>query len=152
MSVMLLVMNDTRVPASAFVQTLPQGTSLEHTYYPPNIPGNHFEREHNYPIYFVKTGEPVPTSKQFVYNAGEAGLNDRQTTYLVTDSFTYDRFSDPYICARVQVECDFFKQLETGQSDHYRLIAEFSYSLPPYLPQIDITFINPTIRIYERTP
>ena len=49
-------------------------------------------------------------------------------------------------------ECDFFKQLDTGQSAHYKLIAEFSYSLPPYLPQMSIDFVNPSIRIYERIP
>lgn len=151
-SVMLLVINDARIPASEFLNTLPEGTSLEHTYYPPSIPGDYFEREHNYPIYFVKEGEPVPTNKQYEYNAGESGLDDRQTEYLVTDSFTYDRFSDPYICASVQVECDFFQQLATGQSDHYQLIAEFSYTLPAYLPHLNVNYINPVIRIYERIP
>ena len=151
-SVMLLVMNDARIPASEFLKTLPEGTSLEHTYYPPSFPGDRFEREHNYPIYFVKEGEPLPTSKQYKYNDGEAGLDDRQTDYLVTDSFTYQRFSDPYICANMQTECDFFKQLETGQSNHYKLIAEFSYTLPAYLPDITANYINPVIRVYERIP
>jgi hypothetical protein len=49
------------------------------------------------------------------------------------------------------MECDFFKQLATGQSDHYMLIAEFSYALPRYLPQLEIASVNPEIRIYERT-
>ena len=151
-SLMLLVVNDARIPASAFMPTLPKGTSLEHTNYPPVIPGNHFEREHNYPMHFVRGNEPLPTSKRFEFNVGEVGLDDRQTDYLVTDSFTYERFSDSYICASMPAECDFFKQLDTGQSNHYRLIAEFSYSLPPYLPQIQVAFVNPTIRIYERIP
>ena len=152
-SVMLLFLNDPRIPASAYIKTLPPGTSLEHTFYPPSLPSNHFEREHNYPIYFVKTqGETVPTSKQYEFNVGEIGLDERQTAYLVTDSFTYERFSDPYICANVQVECDFFKQLDTGRSSHYKLVSEFSYSLPPWLPQMRITFVNPVIRIYERIP
>jgi len=151
-SLMLLVINDARIPASAFVETLPKGTSLEHTNYPPVIPGNHFAREHNYPMHFVRGGEPLPTSKKFVYNVGEIGLDERETDYLITDSFTYERFSDPYICASMQAECDFFKQLDTGQSNHYKLIAEFSYSLPAYLPQIQVLFVNPTIRIYERVP
>ena len=152
LSLMLLVVNDARIPASAFMQTLRPGTSLEHTYYPPVIPGNLFVREHNYPIHFVKGGEPLPTSKKYVFNAGEIGLDERGTDYLITDSFTYERFGDPYICASMQVECDFFRQLDTGQSNHYRLIAEFSYSLPPYLPQLQVLFINPVIRVYERIP
>lgn len=151
-SLMLLVVHDARIPASAFVETLPKGTSLEHTNYPPVIPGNYFAREHNYPMYFVRGGEPLPTSKKFDYNVGEIGLDQRGTDYLITDSFTYERFSDPYICASMQAECDFFKQLDTGQSNHYKLIEEFSYSLPVYLPQIQILFVNPTIRVYERIP
>jgi len=151
-SLMLLVVHDARIPASAFMQTLPKGTSLEHTNYPPVIPGNHFEREHNYPIYIVKGNEPLPTNKRYEFNAGEIGLDDRGTDYLITDSFTYERFSDPYICASMQAECEFFKQLDTGQSNHYKLIAEFSYSLPPYFPQIQVLFVNPTIRVYERIP
>lgn len=151
-SLMLLVVNDARIPASAFIQTLPKGTTLEHTNYPPTLPGNHFEREHNYPMHFVRGGEPLPTSKKFEFNVGEIGLDERETDYLVTDSFTYERFSDPYLCSSMQAECDFFKQLDTGQSAHYRRIAEFSYSLPPYLPQIQILFVNPVIRVYERIP
>ncbi len=149
-SLMLLVMNDARIPASAFMQTLPTGTSLEHTYYPPTIPGEHFASEFNYPIYFVKGNEPLPVSKQYKINDGEAGLDDRLTDYLVVDSFTADKFNDPYACARMPVECDFFKQLATGRSNHYQLLKEFTYTLPPYLPQINFLFTNPTIRIYER--
>jgi len=150
-SLMLVTMNDARIPASEFMQTLPAGTSLEHTYYPPTLPEGRFDSEFNYPIYFVKGNEPLPTSKQFVYNDGERGLDDRLTDYLVVDSFTSDKFNDPYTCANMQVECDFFKQLATGQSNHYRLLVEYKYTLPPYLPQINYLFVNPTIRIYERT-
>jgi 4-amino-4-deoxy-L-arabinose transferase-like glycosyltransferase len=151
LSVMLLFFNDARIPASAYIRSLPIGTSLEHTYYPPSLPVGHFEREHNYPVYFIKVeGDPFPTSKKYVFNAGEIGLNERKTDYLVTDSFTYERFNDPYICATMQTECEFFNQLETGRSNHYQLIAEFSYTLPPYLPKINVLFANPTIRIYER--
>jgi len=150
-SVMLLFLNDARIPASEFINALPVETSLEHTFYPPAIPREHFEREHNYPIFFSKTpGETAPTNKNYVYNAGEAGLDDRLTDYLVVDNFTIDRLSDPYICQSMQAECDFFKQLASGQSDHYKLIGEFSYSLPPYLPPLKISFVNPKIRIYER--
>jgi 4-amino-4-deoxy-L-arabinose transferase-like glycosyltransferase len=150
-SVMLLFLNDARIPASEFINSLPVETSLEHTFYPPAIPLEHFEREHNYPIFFSKTpGEQAPTHKSYKYNAGEAGLDDRLTDYLVVDNFTIDRLSDPYICQSMQVECDFFKQLATGQSDHYKLIREFSYSLPRYLPPLKISFVNPEIRIYER--
>ena len=152
-SVMLLFLNDARIPASEFIDRLPLETSLEHTFYPPAIPLDHFEREHNYPIFFTKTpGEKAPTNKNYVYNVGEAGLDDRLTDYLVVDNFTVDRLSDPYICKSMQVECDFFKQLSRGRSEHYELIREFSYSLPPYLPHLRISFVNPIIRIYQRIP
>jgi hypothetical protein len=150
-SVMLLFLHDARIPASEFISALPPETSLEHTFYPPAIPLEHFEREHNYPIFFSKTpGETAPTNKNYKYNVGEAGLDDRLTDYLVVDNFTIDRLSDPYICQGMQVECDFFKQLASGQSDHYKLLREFSYALPPYLPPLKISFVNPEIRIYER--
>jgi 4-amino-4-deoxy-L-arabinose transferase-like glycosyltransferase len=150
-SVMLLFLHDARLPASEFINHLPRGTSLEHTFYPPAIPPGHFEREHNYPIFFRKTpGETAPTNKNYVYNAGEAGLDDRLTDYLVVDNFTIDRLSDPYICQSMPVECEFFKQLAAGRSDHYKLLTEFSYSLPPYLPPLEISFVNPKISVYER--
>jgi hypothetical protein len=151
-SVLLLFSNDARIAASGFLKTLPVGTSLEHTYYPPTLPTERFTREHNYPIYFRKAqNEPLPTSKRYEFNAGEAGLDDRLTDYLVIDSFTSEKFENPYVCADMQVECDFLKQLETGKSDHYTLLAEFKYELPAWLPQINVDFVNPTIRIYERT-
>ncbi|HET9908043.1 MAG TPA: phospholipid carrier-dependent glycosyltransferase [Anaerolineales bacterium] len=152
-SVMLLFLNDARIPATSYLNTLTPGTSLEHTEYPPSIPGSFFEREHNYPIHFRNTpDEPLLTHKNYVYNIGEEGLNERQTTYLVIDSFTSDKFDSPYTCELMQVECDFFKQLDAGESAHYKLIADFSYQLPPFLPQLDVSFVNPEIRIYERVP
>ena len=152
-SVMLLFLNDSRIPATQFVASLPSSASLEHTEYPPTIPENHFEREHNYPIHFRNTpDEPLLTSKNYMYNIGEEGLDDRQTTYLVIDSFTSDKFDSSYTCELMQVECDFFNQLATGESAHYKLIADFSYHLPPFLPQLEISFVNPQIRIYERIP
>jgi 4-amino-4-deoxy-L-arabinose transferase-like glycosyltransferase len=150
-SVILLFLHDARIPASEFISRLPAGTSLEHTFYPPSIPLEHFEREHNYPIFFSKNpGETTPINKNYVYNAGEAGLDDRLTDYLVVDNFTIDRLSDPYICQSMPAECDFFKQLAAGRSNHYKRMAEFSYSLPPYLPQLEISFVNPKISVYER--
>jgi len=152
-SVMLLFVNDARIPASEYVKTLPAGTSLEDTYYPPSLPENYFEREHNYPLFFKKSpNDTMPTNKNYKFNEAEKGLDDRQTDYLVVDSFTSDKFKDPRTCEAIPNECDFFKQLETGRSNHYQLIAEFSYTLPPYLPQINVAYANPTIRIYERIP
>jgi hypothetical protein len=150
-SVMLLFIHDARIPASEYILSLPRKATLEYTLYPPKIPGKYFRREFSYPIYFVKVpGDPIPTSDRYLFNIGEAGLDERKTTYLVVDSFTSDKFKDPYTCKNMQVECNFFRQLETGQSDHYRLIAQFTYSIPSYLPQIEIAFVNPEIRIYER--
>jgi hypothetical protein len=144
LGVMLLFAHDSRIPATAYVASLPSDTSLEATFYSPGIPLDYFEREHNYPLFIPKSaGQTAPTHKSYEFNMAEAGLLERDTDYLVVD---------PYKCALVQNECDFFKQLETGQSEHYQLIAEFSYALPPYLPQVHISFVNPSIRIYNRIP
>jgi 4-amino-4-deoxy-L-arabinose transferase-like glycosyltransferase len=151
-SVALLFINDARKPAGEFLKTLPAGTSLEDTFYTPNIPHDHFDREHNYPLYFVRSvNDQVPVDKKYKFNIGEAGLDDRKTDYFLVDSFTADKFNDPYTCSIMPVECNFFKQLATGRSDHYKLIAEFSYHLPRLLPKINLEYVNPTIRIYERT-
>jgi len=150
-SVMLLFMNDARIPAGKFIASLPTGTSLEHTEYPPTIPAEHFDREHNYPIYFQNTpSEPIPTNKNYLYNVGVVGLDERQTKYLVVDSFTADKFDSPYTCELMQVECDFFKQLAAGRSEHYKLVVDFLYKLPRFLPQLEVSFVNPEIRVYER--
>ena len=150
-SVMLLFINDARIPATQFMLTLPAGASLEHTNYPPSYPDGYFSREHNYPLYIIKGAtDVVPTNKPYEFNKAEQGLLDRGTDYLIVDSFTASRFDDPYICGQLPNECEFFKQLATGKTEHYQLIAEFKYTLPPYLPQIQILFANPAIRIYER--
>jgi 4-amino-4-deoxy-L-arabinose transferase-like glycosyltransferase len=150
-SISLLFINDARIPASEFMQTLPAGSSLEHTNYPPSYPEGYFGREHNYPLYITKgSTDVVPTDKPYEFNLGEAGLLDRGTDYLIVDSFTAGGMNDPYTCEQVPVECEFFAQLEAGQSEHYRLLAEFEYTLPSYLPQVQVLFVNPAIRIYER--
>jgi hypothetical protein len=152
-SVMLLFLNDARLPASAYIASLPAGGSLEHTEYPPSIPAGRFEREHNYPLFFRKApDQELPVSKKYEFNAGEAGLDERLTDYLVIDGFTAQKFDDPYVCQAMQVECDFFAQLESGQSAHYRLLKTFRYVLPPFLPHLQIAFVNPEIRVYERIP
>ena len=63
-SVMLLFFHDARIPASEFLNRLPAGTSLEHTFYPPTIPREHFEREHNYPIFFQQDTRRDGSDKQ----------------------------------------------------------------------------------------
>ena len=152
-SVGLLFMHDARTPGGAFIKTLPMGTSLEATFYTPDIPENHFVREHNYPIYFIRSIlDEVPKDKKYEFNAGEAGLDERQTTYLVIDSFIASRFDNPDTCSLMPLECEFFQQLAKGRSNHYRLIAEFSYQLPAFLPQIQLEYVNPTIRVFERIP
>jgi hypothetical protein len=150
-SVMLLFLNDSRIPAMAFIVSLPAGTSLEHTQYTPGIPAHHFEREHNYPVFFIKApDQEVPLHRSYTFNEGESGLVFRQTDYLIIDSFTAAKFEDPYICEMIPAECIFFTQLNSGRTDHYQLMKEFTYRLPPFLPQIKIAFVNPEIRIYER--
>jgi 4-amino-4-deoxy-L-arabinose transferase-like glycosyltransferase len=148
----LLFINDSRIPATEFMQTLRPGTSLEHTNYPPTYADGFFEREHNYPLHIqMGTIDTVPTDKPYQFNKAEEGLLERGTDYLIVDSFTAGRFGDPYVCEQIPNECAFFKQLETGGTGHYQLIAEFSYSLPWYLPQVHVAIANPTIRIYERS-
>jgi len=150
-SITLLFLNDARIPASEFMKTLTPGASLEHTNYPPTYEGRDFMREHNYPLHIqMGTIDTVPTDKPYEFNTAEEGLLDRQTDYLIIDSFTASRFNDPHVCEQIPVECEFFKQLATGKTDHYQLIAEFEYSLPWYLPQVQVAIANPEIRIYER--
>lgn len=150
-SVMLLFLNDTRFQVSEYLRTLPFRSSLEYTYYPPTIPPKKFSIRRSYPIYFIKVaGDLMPANSEYEFNVGEVGLDQRLTDYFIVDSFTSSKFNNPYVCASMQVECDFFKQLASGRSNHYQLVADFSYSLPPYLPQIQIAFVNPEYRIYER--
>ena len=151
-SVALLFKNDARIAASRFVQSLPAGTSIEYTLYPPSLPEDHFKSTLLYPIFFKKYPEQVePTSRFYQYNTGQAGLDQRQTDYFVVDSFTYGRFEDPFICASNQVECDFFERLLAGETN-YKLMADFAYHLPWYLPQLKFAFLNPEIRVYARQP
>ncbi|HUG33561.1 MAG TPA: phospholipid carrier-dependent glycosyltransferase [Anaerolineales bacterium] len=150
-SIALLFINDSRIPATEYMKTLRPGTSLEHTNYPPTYAEGFFEREHNYPLHIqMGTIDTVPTDKPYEFNKAEEGLLERGTEYLIVDSFTANRFSDPHVCEQIPNECEFFKQLETGRTDHYLLIAEFNYSLPWYMPQVHIATANPYIRIYER--
>ncbi|MBI3151544.1 MAG: phospholipid carrier-dependent glycosyltransferase [Chloroflexi bacterium] len=151
-SIALLFMNDARIPAGEYIASL-RGfeKSLEYTLYPPMINKRQFERAHNYPIYFVKyAADVVPTGGRYEYNQGEQGLLARDTDYFVIDSYTYDRLYTNSVCETNPVECDFFKSLLAGEITSYRLIKEFAYSLPPYLPHVSISAVNPDVRIYER--
>ena len=149
-STALLFMNDARIPASDYLNTLRPRTVIEYTLYPPNFPEGHFEKVRNYPIYFLKyPGDTVPTDKPYEYNSGEAGLLEREVDYLVIDSLTYARLADDYLCRSIPVECDFFAQLQAGKTS-YRLLKSFEYSLPSYLPQISLSAVNPVIQVYER--
>ncbi|MBE0671363.1 MAG: phospholipid carrier-dependent glycosyltransferase [Anaerolineales bacterium] len=151
-SIALLFENDARIPASEYIATM-RGyqKSMEYTLYPPLINKRQFERAHNYPIYFVKyPTDVVPTGGRYEYNQGEQGLLERDTDYLVIDTLTYDRFYTESICDTNPVECNFFKKLLAGEISTFRLLKKFTYALPPYLPQVSISAVNPEIRIYER--
>lgn len=151
-SISLLFLNDSRIPASEYIASI-RGyqKSIEYTLYPPAIEKRRFERAHNYPIYFVEwADDTVPTGGRFEYNQGEQGLLDRDTDFFVVDSFTYDRFYTESICMTTPLECDFFKRLLQAEVKNFRLLKEFTYDLPPYLPQVSVTAVNPEIRIYER--
>jgi hypothetical protein len=70
---------------------------------------------------------------------------------LVVDTLTYARFSDPYICDTNPVECDFFAKLLAGETS-FKLVKDFKYSLPRWLPQVTVYAVNPEVRIYEYSP
>lgn len=151
-SISLLFLNDARIPATEYIASL-RGyqKSIEYTLYPPSINKKQFMRAHNYPIYFVEwEGDEVPIGGRIEYNKAEQGLLSRDTDYLVLDSFTYDRFYTPSICDTTPMECDFFLRLLDDDVENYRLLKEFSYELPPYLPKVSLTAVNPKIHIYER--
>jgi hypothetical protein len=153
-SVNLLLKNDPRLIASEFIATLPEGTKLEYTMYPPDIPSKHFRAEYSYPIFFIKfEGQEVPKvgkGKPYdQYNEGEEGLLGRETDYFVTDSFTYARCANENVYQTNPVECAFFENLFAGKTS-YEMIAEFTYSLPEFLPQISVDFVNPEIQIFQR--
>ncbi|MBP6813118.1 MAG: hypothetical protein KA138_16425, partial [Saprospiraceae bacterium] len=151
-SIALLFENDARIPAGEYIATI-RGyqKSLEYTLYPPIVNKKQFERAHNYPIYFVKyPTDVVPTGGRYEYNLGEQGLLERDTDYFVIDTLTYERLYTDSICETNPVECNFFKKLLAGEVTTYRLLEEFTYSLPPYLPQVALSAVNPEIRIYER--
>ncbi len=153
-STALLFMNDARMPAGEYIATIPgENKTIEYTLYPPIVNKAQFLKARNYPIFFVKyPGDIVPTGGRFEYNQGEFGLIDREVDYLVIDTFTYSRFYTDSICDTNPMECDFFKRLLAGQVTTFRLLGEFTYTLPPYLPKVSISAVNPEIRVYERVP
>ncbi len=151
-SIALLFLNDARIPATEYIADF-RGyqKSIEYTLYPPSVKKRQFMRAHNYPIYFVEwEGDEVPTGGRFEYNKGEQGLLDRDTDYFVLDSFTYDRFYTQSICDTTPVECDFFLRLVAGEVESFRLLKSFTYQLPPWLPRVSLTAVNPDILIFER--
>jgi len=151
-SVALLFMNDSRIPAGEYIAEI-RGyqKSIEYTLYPPNIEKKRFMRAHNYPIYFVKyPTDVVPTGGRYEYNLGEQGLLDRGIDYFVIDSYTYNRFYTESICETNSVECDFFKRLIAGEVESFRLVETFEYRLPPWLPNVFISAVNPDVLIFER--
>jgi hypothetical protein len=152
-STALLFMNDARIPAGEYISTF-RGykKTIEYTLYPPIVNKKQFYgAARNYPIYFVKyPDDVVPSGGRFEYNQGEQGLIDRNVDYFVIDSLTYSRFYIDSICNTNQVECDFFKKLLAGEITSFSLMQDFTYTLPPYLPQLTVTAVNPEVRIYER--
>lgn len=151
-STALLFTHDARMPAGDYIAALPSKDKvIEYTLYPPNVERKQFGKAYNYPIYFVKYAtDVVPSGGRYEYNLGEQGLLTRETDYLVIDSFTYSRFYTESVCKTNPIECDFFKKLLANEIPAFRLIKEFSYALPPYLPNITIAAVNPEIKIYER--
>lgn len=151
-SINLLFLNDARIPASEYIATIRgYGKGIEYTLYPPRIDKKRFTRAHNYPIYFVKyPDDVVPTGGRFEYNQGEKGLLERNTDFFVIDSYTYGRFYIDSVCETNPVECDFFKRLIAGEVETFRLKKEFNYELPYFLPQVNISAVNPDVLFFER--
>ncbi|GAB4418934.1 MAG: hypothetical protein Kow002_06210 [Anaerolineales bacterium] len=148
-SIILLFMNDARIPASAYTSTFAEKSRVEVTLYPPNVAEDRKLKVRDYPIYIVKFIEQKPAPESG-FNLGEAGLLQRDVDYLILDSFTYGRFSDPFICENNQVECDFFDDLFNGQSSYKLLKAFPAYELPWFMPQVRLDFVNPSIMIFQR--
>jgi hypothetical protein len=152
-STALLFINDARNPASKYIASI-RGykNTIEYTLYPPIVDKKQFYgAARNYPIYFLKyPNEVMPTGGKVKYNQGEQGLIEREVDYLVVDSFTYERFYSDLICKTNPVECAFFKRLLAGEVTSFRLVKDFTYSLPSYLPNVTVLTVNPEIRIYER--
>jgi len=149
-SIVLLFKNDSRIKAGEFAKTLEEDTHLEYTLYPPNIERDYFSVARNYPVHFIKyPGDEVPTNKPYKYNQGEAGLIDRGADYLIIDSFTYARCAIETVYESNPVECAFFDELLADETA-YEMIGEFTYTLPPFLPQIRISFVNPEIQFFQK--
>jgi hypothetical protein len=149
-SVSMLLLNDSRKAASVYLTTLPRGTRIEYTLYPPSIPEDHFSAAHSYPLVFLKfPDDELPQSPFFEFNVGGAGVKDRKPDYLVLDSFTYNRFNNAYTCSLHPQDCEYFKRLRSGHTD-YVLIREFRYRLPAFFPDPAVSFVNPDLEIYQR--
>jgi hypothetical protein len=150
-SIDLLFINDNRVAASHYLETLPAGASIEYTLYPPNLPERRLKK-FNYPIFFQKfPDEEPPQGKAYKFNQGEPGIEKRHPDYFVIDSFTYSQFDDQAICGELADECAFFKRLLTEEAN-YQLIQAYDYQLPDFLPQLHPKFLNPIILVYQRKP
>jgi len=150
LAVTALFQHDSRIAASAYIQTLQPGTRIESTQYAPAASKRYFASAHNYPLVFKAfPNTQLPVSPFYEFNVGEAGVEERKPDYLVLDSFTYDRFADLYTCSIHQADCDFFERLRAGETQ-YELIQKFSYKLPSYLPDPGAGFLNPDIEIYQR--
>ncbi len=149
-SVSLLMTNDARIAATDYLDLLPTDRSVEYTYYPPTFPKKHFSSITSYPLVVLKyPGQETPENRFYDLNVGEAGVEERQPDYLVFDSFTVDRFENEYLCSLHPADCSFFERLKAGETN-YELIATFEYSLPAFLPDPKIAFVNPRIDIYQR--
>ena len=149
MSVIMSIKNDSRMEAGEFIDTLPAGSSFEITWYTPNIDEQKYKVS-QYPLYFLKhEGEELPVDSRFEYNTGENGIEERKPDYLVISSYIYTRFDNEQICQQYPAECDFFVRLQSGDT-HYKNIGTFRYSLPKFLPKLDLVFINPDVLVYER--
>lgn len=113
------------------------------------LPKDHFSKAHSYPLVFLKfPDQEIPESPFYEYNVGEAGVKKRQPDYLILDSFSYNRFDDSYTCSLHPADCEYFKRLRSDQTN-YKLLKTFSYDLPKYLPDPQVSFLNPDLELYK---
>ena len=150
-SVILLMKHDARIPAAEFLRTIPEGSSVERTFYAPIFyNADRFSTFIEYPLIFLKfADQQITIDNGLEYNVGEKGVEDRKPDFLVVSSFIYARFANPFICERHQPDCTFFGDLLAGETN-YEKIADFRYDLPWYLPDIAINFVNPQIIAFQR--
>ena len=148
-SITLLFKYEPRIAAGNYLRSqVVAGKTLEFTLYPPVIPDGYFKSAAAYPLFFKKAADWEKTRDS---DQGLAGITARSPDYLVVDSFTYQRYDFPEVCQVTPNDCAFFHNLLADKTP-YRLLKTLHYEIPRFLPQLETAFLNPVIKIYQRSP